>query len=170
MSHEIAGVTTCRLCAARFTGPTAEIVGQPHGRLMGYLKRLAQHIVEKHPQENEALQLKSLEYLGLLRMMHYATTDPELAHQVDFLRWLTHQSTLNARLPDDKLKLKSAEVARELVGMIHAAVQSPEVVNQDWMIEVEKHLVTKFTDRLIVLITGLRDILEERIEEPAVRF
>lgn len=114
MPHEIAGITTCKLCRKKFTGPQAVIVGQQHGRLVNYLNEIVQHFQKEHPKESDALELKVLSYRGLLQLMNFKTTDTGIKEQRDYLRWETSQSVLPVRLTDDSLQGLSNELAENL--------------------------------------------------------
>ena len=119
MAHEITGLTKCKLCPAgdkggTFTGPMVTIIGNDPKiisgnkgdvkRLIDYVNQLSIHVIKKHPQENEAIQYRGLEYLAMLRLANFSTTDSALDEQIRFLRWSTLQQVLPIRLNDAKLE------------------------------------------------------------------
>lgn len=151
-SYEVAAIAKCKLCNVQFTGPTAQRIGEtPPARLARFCQKLAEHIMTKHTDHNQALELKALEFLGMLRMLNYSTSDPELRGQMDYLRWSTHQMTLAGRLSDEGIKAKSDELAGEIVKQVYLYL-----VLQD-----DAALREKLSALLAEQITALRDILEE---------
>ena len=149
-SYEVAAIAKCKLCNVQFTGPTAQRIGEtPPARLARFCQKLAEHIMTKHTEHNQALELKALEFLGMLRMLNYQTSDPELRGQMDYLRWSTHQMTLAARLPDKAIKEKSDELAGLIVKEVYLEHQT------------DASLREKISNLLAEQIAGLRDILEE---------
>jgi hypothetical protein len=161
MSHEIARVTACRLCPKKFYGPSftaAALIGQDkNAKLDRWMKELALHVATEHTKENDVMQLQALEYLGLLRMLNYSTQDPELGEQIDFLRWRTHQATLAARVPDDKIKEKCHVLSVRLIDELFSAL--PEV---PYYLQAMRHaLIDKLNEAITAHTIELRDLLEE---------
>jgi len=166
MAHEIAGICHCRLCAAKFTGPTGLII-QPgaaqNGRVAQYMQDLAGHIITAHPVENKNMELQALEYLGLQRMTLYSTTDKAIMEQRDFLRWKIHQSTLAHRLSDGQMDAASKEFAAQFVDdALNALVTKP--IGQDWPEHVKllrSTLVAAVALKLYGIIEDFRRLIEE---------
>lgn len=165
MAYEIAGITTCNLCQRKFAGPLALIIGpgqHPQGRLVNHLNQLAQHFCEAHPEENNALQLKALEYLGMLRLLNYSTSDEELRRQLDFLRWSIHQSTLLHRVPDEKIAAKAEEHARGIVDIFESVLPPSNGPGTDQVREqLRPALQAAIAAKLAAVLSEVRNILEE---------
>lgn len=115
---ELTTLTRCRLCKKRFAAPAHQIA-DVHTRTLNYLKQLAQHLIDKHPPENNAAQLQSLEYMALLRLQHFDTEDEAIQTQLDYLRWRIHRATLPVVVPDDKLQNQVQELARHIAQRVN---------------------------------------------------
>jgi hypothetical protein len=116
MPHEIIGTAQCRLCKAKFQGPSAVIVGNgPNQHLSNFLLKITDHWTVCHKQEDEFLQIQAGEFLGLRRMMQFKTTDPALNRQKEELRWRIHQNTRNVSVTDESLRGIAAAIAAKIV-------------------------------------------------------
>jgi hypothetical protein len=121
----IRGITTCQvpigpgqLCGKVFTGPTYAMIGQgKHTEVIRYMNEIQQHFIKAHPAESEATQNRSLEFLTMLRILQFKTTDSELREQAEFLRWQIHQQVIPIRLRNEKLKGMAEAYAKEIVEM-----------------------------------------------------
>lgn len=168
MAHEIAGICHCRLCAEKFTGPTGLIIqpgaGAQNGRVAQYMQNLAGHITGKHPAENRGMELQALEYLGLLRMTLYSTTDKGIVEQRDYLRWKIHQSTLAHRLTDAQMDAASKEFATQFVDDVIAALHGPRPEN-GWPAHIEL-LRTSLALATSLKLYGIVEDFRRLIEEP----
>lgn len=142
---ELTDLTTCVLCGQQFTGPRIAIVGQATARLETYLSGLGAHINDKHPQAAQTMNLLGAQFMGLLFLMNFKTTDAELAEKRDQLRWTIHQQTLKARYSDENLKEQCRDVARRLAMQYSGMEESVPV----------------YEELLIDAFTGIRDALEE---------
>jgi len=151
MGNEISSTVTCKLCRRVFVKPPGAII-QPgagtNARLAEFAGNLRQHFIEKHARENGAVELQGMQFIAMLRLLSFDIRDRELAEQHDFLRWQVHQATLTARLADDKLELRAAELAEEFwIGSANC---------------VEKETaVATIKARLIEVFKGYRQIIEE---------
>jgi hypothetical protein len=158
MAHELAGVTTCRLCQRKFTGPSAVIIGDhPEGRLMRYVQDLTRHVMVDHENEDKSAQISAMEFLGALRLLFYSSTDPAISTQADFLRWRVHQSTMAVTSTDAQLKLKSAETAAALAAELILLGKEEQLEDAAFV----ERMKTTITERLTPILTGLRDELQE---------
>lgn len=148
-------ITECLICGQKFTGPRIEIIGKPGARLQELLTSLSQHLHGKHPEHGRAMELRGGEFMGLLFMMNFKTTDQELTKKQDEFRWQIHQQTLNARIPDEKLKESCMRLAKKLIAIerIMADRNNRVVINAE--------LETAFANELIDVFTGIRDELQE---------
>jgi ribosomal protein S15P/S13E len=153
MAHELAGVTTCNICQKKFTGPSALLIGSgnPNARLIAYVQSLATHLLTDHKDHQAALQLSCVEYLGMLQLLNFSSTDPAIREQTDFLRWRIHQQTAAHTVPDDKLKQKAADTAADLLTEAAAILHKPAGV-----------LLELVTAKFVSVLTEMRDVIEER--------
>jgi hypothetical protein len=158
MAHELAGVTTCNICQKKFTGPSALLIGSgnPNARLMAYVQSLATHLLTDHADHQRALQLSCVEYLGMLQLLNFSSTDPAIREQTDFLRWRIHQQTAAHTVPDDKVKQKASETAAELLQKILDRRDKipPELFGEMVQATISAQVET--------LLTEMRDVIEER--------
>jgi len=163
------GLTICNLCGKKFSGPSALVIGQP--AIQPYLEEITKHFIKAHKEEEQAIGIKALEFLGMLRLMNFRTADPDIAKQIDYLRWQIHQQTLSARIPDDKLIERTEEVAARLVEMFcavlkmacDAKVESMPTV----MGELEPIMRKNVRETLEVIFRGIRDVLQEPNKYPS---
>jgi hypothetical protein len=170
MSGMIRGITTCKLCGKEFAGPTHTIIGAPGGvnnQLAEYMKDIAQHFLQKHPQENEAVQYRSLEYMGMLRLMNFRTTDSELKKQVQLMRWQVAQQVIPIRLRDSKLSEMATQWGATLAESIMAkaaAVLPGKLVMQispAALGELKASIQNELADKTVSIMRELRDLYEE---------
>lgn len=144
---------TCRLCKQVFKGPEEELGGamllneKPNTRVVKYIRKLVTHIGQKHPEALAVYQQQSGEYLGLLCLMVYETSDEAVAAERDYLRWALHKATRRVVVTDERTDQK----AKELIdGCFHDG------------------LFGGGTDTLIIqgrvaeLLREMRDVFEER--------
>jgi hypothetical protein len=160
MSHEIAAVTTCKLCGRKFTGPIIIVGEPPHGRLNRYLQQLAEHIVREHPEVNQGLEIAALHYLGVLRMLNYQSSDTELTGQVDYQRWVTHRQTQAATLSDEALTAGAGTMALSIVDLVYSAIGEP--ADSHTLKRIRPALLISITDKLTGEFASVRDSLQER--------
>jgi hypothetical protein len=172
MAHELAGVTTCNICQKKFTGPSALLIGSgnPNARLMAYVQSLAKHLLTDHADHQRALQLSCVEYLGMLQLLNFSSTDPAIREQTDFLRWRIHQQTAAHTVPDDKLKEKATATAAELFAFLTGMSFYASLTNETAGIP-EKHtdddpssvlVFEAIKAKFISVLTEMRDVIEER--------
>jgi hypothetical protein len=142
----------------------AIVIGaNPNARLEKYVRAISEHFINDHAEHDRALQIKALEFLGMLRLRNYKTIDPGLVEQRDFLRWTIHQATLNASISDETIKAEGAKFANKLIDEICAqcGIKEPPGLAQRGMVARD----------LIELLTGFRNELQEpgryKIEDPA---
>jgi len=167
MAHEIASACKCKLCGETIIGQAGLILDAglagldpANQRTAQFTLRLADHVIRKHPHENKALETKALEFLGMLRLANYATSDRGILEQRDFLRWTVHQATLNGRLSDEKLTTAAVDFAGKVVDLCVASlilqVPAPEHVER-----VSVSLKAQAAETLAEILNGLREIIEE---------
>lgn len=162
--HEIAGVARCKLCGRAFAGSSGFIIGQDNnGRIQGYLQKLAGHLQEAHSEIMGAVALRALEFQGMLMLLNYSLSDPQLNKQRDQLRWQIHQQTLNARIPNEKLLEKSKHFAMSLTDTF-LSVCTPE--QQAALQNFIPQLRSEACELIKQLVTMLRDELEEPNKYP----
>jgi hypothetical protein len=163
MPHEIAGITECLLCGRKFAGPQAIVIGQP--RAVALLEKLANHLETAHGQQNEAIALLSLQYVGLLRMMNFKTNDPELKNEVDKLRWAINQQTIAARISDETIQTKTQNTASKIVDTFFGVMQmEADRTNEsvaDYIALMKPAMIADIQKALSELVTGMRDVMQE---------
>lgn len=171
----IRGITTCKVqtgpgqfCNKTFSGPTYAMIGQgKHSDVIRYMNEVQQHFIKEHPEESEATQNRSLEFLTMLRMMNFQTTDSELKEQVQFLRWQILQQVLPIRLRDEKLKGMANQYAGEMVDLFilevaHAlGVKILDMIPKATMDTLKVSLHEKIAVKTVATIGELRDLYEE---------
>jgi hypothetical protein len=160
----IRGITNCLLCGKTFTGPAYALIGQgKEGDVIRYMNEVQKHFVEKHPEESEATQNRSLEFLTMLRMMNFKTTDSGLKEQVQFLRWQIHQQVMPVRIPDEKLEERSAEYANEIFRMLKAAIkrEAGTLAASAIPASAQRELIDAIQKKTSETIRALRDLYEE---------
>lgn len=128
------------------------------------MQSLATHIAQAHPQQHEYLQQKALEFMGLQTVMQYATTDANIQHSRNWLRWQIHQATIDARIPDDKIETQSRDFARELVASIVDEVSAYFMAAQRPALFNSTHAVEATAAKVERLVRGVRDVLQEPTE------
>jgi hypothetical protein len=166
MPHEIAGLTSCLICGRRFAGPQAIVIGTT--RAVSLLEKLAQHLETAHPDQSQAIALLSLQYVGLLRMMNFKTTDPALKIEVDKLRWAINQQTIAARISDETIRSKTDELARsiieatmkELLSEFQSALDEKKPI-MDSAERLTGALLLNVQAKLYEVITAMRDVMQE---------
>lgn len=164
--HEIATVLRCKLCppanAKAIAGPSGILTpGAPTNRVGEFVKALTEHISTAHPQHHEYLQQKMLEFFGLQLMMQYSTADPGIQYSRNVLRWNIHQATLDARIPDDKLEIKSQEFADELVDLVVTDVMRYFKAPVGDLSFDTRPTKLRITEKVREVFRGIRDVLQE---------
>ena len=166
-AHTI-GLTICNLCGETFAQPGALVVGQP--AIVPYLERIMMHFVTRHKKEDNAVAIKALEFLGMLRLMNFRTADPDIGRQLDYLRWSVHQQTLAARIPDDKLIERTADAASRLVDTFWAVLTMSYDQRHDSIPEFVQALKPALTAEVRTMLEeifrGIRDVLQEPNKYP----
>jgi hypothetical protein len=151
MGHEIAAVTTCNKCGAKFYGPAVTIIGQPAARLQHYLSELGSHINTAHAKDAEYIQAQGLQHMGLMYLSNFDTTDKDLREWKDFLRWQIQQATIAGRISDKTLIEKSAGLMDALMDLaIDEEVNQPTPAG-----------VAKAADLLLEALKLIRNTYEE---------
>jgi hypothetical protein len=154
MAHEIASVVTCRLCGRTIAGPSLILGPGQSNRVGVFMQSIAGHIAQFHVKEHKLLEQQALEFMGLLMVMQYTTKDEGFKFQRNWLRWRIHQTTLNARFPDEKIEEKSEEFAKSIV----------ELVAADVLNGATAHTQANVAARVKELVTMIRDELQEPVE------
>jgi hypothetical protein len=171
----IRGITTCQvptgpntICGKVFTGPTYALIGQgKHQEVVQYMNEIQQHFLKAHPAESEATQNRSLEFLTMLRLLNFKTTDSELRDQCQFLRWQIAQQVIPIRLRDEKLKGMAAQYAAEIVDLFIAEIGAALGANVLSLMPKGKldalkiSARKKIADKTVTTIGELRDLYEE---------
>lgn len=78
---EIKHPTTCRICGQQFLNWQMDtpIIGQPVSeRARQFVMTLAGHLNKKHGDKMKAIQIGGQEFMGMLIMMLFQTSDPNL--------------------------------------------------------------------------------------------
>jgi hypothetical protein len=166
MAHEIATVTTCRLCHKKFIGPAGD------GLLLGaaptsarFLMELTQHMVKEHASVHQTLAVRAMEFLGFLLLRNYLSVDEALMAQMDRLRWHVHQETLAVRIPDENLVTQSRQFASDLIEGMKANSRGYDENGGPFVEEVE--LLEFIAGEVQELATGFRDVYQEPGKYPA---
>jgi hypothetical protein len=163
MPHEIAGITECLICKRRFAGPQGLVIGQ--SRAVALLEKLANHLINAHPDQCQAIEVLSLQYVGLLRMMNYRTTDTMLIGEVDKLRWAINQQTIAARISDKTIEEKTNELALHLAdefyGLIQMEHDRTDTEIPEYLVMMKGALVSTIESRVSEIITGMRNVIQE---------
>lgn len=154
---EIATISRCRLCKTAFAGPSVAIVGQgPHGRLIQYMAKLSDHFTERHPNESQAVDLRTLEYRTMLRLANYDLQDAELADQRNFVRWRTRQATIDGTLPDAAIEQNAEQLAVSLMEILESVTEPGYPAYA-----LSKPVKEAFKKKLLTVLTEMRDHYEE---------
>jgi hypothetical protein len=163
---ELAGITTCNLphpknpgqvCGQRFAGPQHLIIGEgAPGRMKTLLEKLVMHLHTQHPEYFAQVMIQGEEYKGLLWVMAFQTSDPELQQQRDYLRWSIHQRTLNASLSDEKLRGAVDQIANNIWHELQFWLQSGQKGN----------LLASISRILTPELQAIRDALQEPVAPP----
>jgi hypothetical protein len=156
MAHEIAGITQCVLCEKSFIGPPIIVGQQPKGRAALFMQRLTEHFMKEHPRENKDVEWKSIEYLGILRMRSFRTTDAGLGRMIDELRWQNLQQLLNAHIPDSNITTQCNNLAGDIVDVIMRVLEKASTPEE------------KYEGSAIAIATETQDLLEAAIAEKLV--
>jgi hypothetical protein len=165
MPHEIAGITQCSICQKSFVGPAIIVGRDPGGREAAYMQKLTAHFMTEHPRENKDTEWKSIEFLGLLRMRSFRTTDAGLGRMIDNLRWQTLQQVLNAHISDANITTQTNNLAGDIVDLVVEAIlkQSDENYGEGFQDPLEAAIAAK----LLPHFHAIRDALEEPRKYPA---
>lgn len=157
------GLTVCNLCGETFAGPSALVIGQP--AIAPYLEKITRHFMTHHKKEEQAISIKALEFLGMLRLMNFRTSDPDIGKQIDYLRWSVHQQTLAASIPDDKLIERTEEATLHIVDTLWAVLTMTYDARQDSMPDyiraLKPTIISELGSMLEEIFRGIRDVLQE---------
>lgn len=154
MSTLVTG-SKCRLCSKTFRGPEEELGGamivgeKPAERVGRYIGKLIKHLQEKHPEQSAYLALQSQEYLGLVCLMNFETSDELVAAERDRMRWLIHKATRRAKVTDERIREKSKVCVDAILKDLNLDLSQNARVGI-----VEEHVSA--------LLIQMRDVLEER--------
>jgi hypothetical protein len=165
MAHEIASITTCRICGKKFVGPAGS------GLLLGtspragqFLFELVNHLTQDHASQDRGFNIRAGEFLGFLRLRTFMSADTAVTEQIDYLRWQVQQETLAAQVHDDALEKKSREFAAEVVAGImeemNFAADETSYYATEGKHDREK-LVQAVAEQVFELAAGFRDIFQE---------
>lgn len=161
--HEISGITTCLVCGRKFAGPQGIIIGQPRGHAL--LEKLHAHLENAHPEQSHAIHVLSLQYVGLLRMMNFSTSDATMKIEVDKLRWAINQQTIAARISDETIATQTAKTASKIVDSFFGIVQMEADRTGDSIPEyitmMRPGVTAEIQTALSELITAMRDVMQE---------
>jgi L-alanine-DL-glutamate epimerase-like enolase superfamily enzyme len=162
----IRGITTCKLCGKEFSGPLYKSIGEgKHADLIRYMNEVQQHLATKHPAENSATENRSLEFLTMLRLMNFKTTDSELTDQVQFLRWQIHQQVIPIRLRDERLHEMAQEYAAAIVNdgftMLFFNLGGSFGVSTERLEAIKKAMCENIAAKTVATMGSLRDLYEE---------
>lgn len=145
----------CRICRHVFHGPEghlggAILLGDKIGdRIQRYIQKLMAHLGKEHPEQLQLYTQQVGDYLGLLCLMSFDTSDEEVAKERDYLRWQLNKATRRAVVTDERI----AEKCKVLVdgcmmeGILEQMEQAPRVT---------------FESRVAALLIEMRNVLEER--------
>jgi hypothetical protein len=147
----LTSLTTCTLCGESFPiPPSVHIVGsKTDAKAEAHFKQLASHLNTKHPHAAQAIAIKGTEFMGLLYLMSFKTTDEALIEERDRLRWQIHQQTLKSRWPDENIDHQAFATVRDIFDRLSYAAVDGEEFKATY-------------DVLKRAFTGIRDALEER--------
>lgn len=87
--QKIACITACRVCGVKFQNwqVDAPVVGKPRAKaLEDFVTRLMRHIKSRHPDKWEAIQTGGGEFMAMLSLMLYETSDAHLVASVNEVR------------------------------------------------------------------------------------
>lgn len=157
----LASLSTCLICGQTFTGPSALIIGEKTKSAERTIAMLTEHLGKAHPEHVKAMHIKGLEFVGLMYLMNFKTSDEELTAERDRLRWQIHQKTLKARYPDENLKAQAEALAHKLQQDL-----AELSIHHDYAIP-DTAMHASFAAILIEAFTGIRDALEEPGKYPA---
>lgn len=163
MSHEISGISTCRLCGWRIAGPQgAAVIYQPkssQNRLANFLAKVAEHMLQTHPDHTRMLQLKGQEFFGMLLLMQYDSRDSLTQEELEFLRWSVHRTTRKAHIADETL----AQTAEKLADLVLETV-IPNLLTRTEQLAAAQVIVSvraKVCQQVQEILSGMRDLYEE---------
>lgn len=158
----LASLSTCLICGQTFTGPSALIIGEKTKAAERTIAMLTEHLGTAHPEHVRAMHLKGLEFVGLMYLMNFKTSDEDLAAERDRLRWQIHQKTLKARYPDENLEKQARELSRMLVDLVATLDNAAE-----GLVARENVVTAGFESLIAEAFTAIRDALEEPGKYPA---
>lgn len=85
----ISHLTECKVCRKKFLNDPMDVpvLGQPPTeRVAKFVGELAGHLNKKHPDKWQSIQVGGQEFMGMLIMMLYSTTDPNLLATIAHVR------------------------------------------------------------------------------------
>ena len=164
MSHEISGISTCRICGWKIAGPqgAASVIYQPKGsqnRLANFLAKVADHMIATHPDETRMLQVKGQEFFGMLLLMQYDSSDSLTQEELEFLRWSIHRTTRKAHISDETL----AQTAEKLADLVLETVIPNLLTGTEQLAaaQVIGSVRAKVSNQVQEILSGMRDLYEE---------
>lgn len=170
MPHEIAGITECLLCGRRFAGPQAIVLGQ--SRTISLLEKLALHIQQAHSDQYKAIDVLKDQYGGMLNMLNFKTSDPNMKTEVDRLRWAIHQQTIAARIHNEAIANMSHDLALTVVEVAFSEFNREAVARESGTLEslgsaLTPKLVELVKAKLSEVLTDMRDVMQEPNKYPS---
>jgi hypothetical protein len=169
----IQGLTSCLKCSMVIGTDNALLLGIDRERLsiaqrrtIAMLGGMQKHLEKKHPRLNAALEVSSMGYLGLLRLMQFRSSDPGVQQERDRSRWNLLQQVLPCRMPDEKIAYQSYKFAQELLELVEDDMSKAGCLQLEW----GPHRVptlNKISAKIRELMTGYRDAVEEPNKYPA---
>jgi hypothetical protein len=162
--HEIAGITACRHCGRKFSGPLHLVIGSAagNGRLANLLGQMVRHLETEHPKQAAECDASAIHYLGMLRILNFTTQDPELRELTEKSRRDVHRNTRKVSIPDAKLIQQVDELAWKIASVARfswaAGGVSPDPLREDAGV---KAIQSRVQPMLLEVFRGMRDLYEE---------
>jgi hypothetical protein len=161
-------ITICRNCNAKFdihaplpVGKGLDRAPESERKLMALIFRLGDHLARAHKDENRILEYRAAEFLGMLRILEFKSTEPELLKQVDLLRWTMLQKLIGVRLTNDVIAADSKAFAEIFLRDFEATLQADFGFELAFWQPVIKHLRSMIEARVDELVRKYRDMVEE---------
>lgn len=146
----LAETTRCRICNQIFQPPVPIIGESPEKTHADFLMKLGKHFGSKHQDVAAYCVQMGASFSDWLMLCQFESGNPRLRADTDQRRWTYNQMSKPAHIPDDKLKLKCSELARELAEL--SPIES---------VEMERVLETQFEAVITPVFTAMRDLYEE---------
>lgn len=162
-------ITTCEMCGKQFTGPTFAMVGsmQADQETVRYAAELNAHIIKEHRDQAIATENRSLEFLTMLRLLLFRTTDSALRKQIQFLRWQISQQTLAVRMKDENIDKGALQFSTSIVDMFIAEIGSVfgtgvlKMLPRSKVEILKTRMTAKIAESMTTETKALRDLYEE---------